>query len=145
MHVRVNVVKSGKNVYRYAQVVQNYRNKRGQTVAKVLASFANMPEVFVENLKAAVAASRDNKAVVLAEDVLASLPKPKVQANLRYLDAAVALEIWRRARLGELLDRVLARTDTEVPISGMIAALAIHQVQQHQGSSGPRSTRPGRF
>jgi hypothetical protein len=130
MHVRVNVVRSGKNVYRYTQVVQNYRNRHGQTVPKVLASFANLPSIFTENLKAAIAASRDDKAVVVAEDLLASLPMPKVRANLQYLDAAVALQIWRHWRLGELLDRVLPNTDAQVPVTDMIAALAIHRCIQ---------------
>jgi hypothetical protein len=130
MHVRVNVVRSGKNVYRYTQIVQNYRNKRGQTVPKVLASFANLPPIFTENLKAAIAASRDDKAVVVAEDLLASLPVPKVRANLQYLDAAVALQIWRQWRLGELLERVLPNTDTQVPVADMIAGLVIHRCIQ---------------
>jgi hypothetical protein len=130
MHVRVNVVRSGKNVYRYTQVVQNYRNRHGQTVPKVLASFTNLPSIFTENLKAAIAASRDNKAVVVAEDLLASLPVPKVRANLQYLDAAVALQIWRHWRLGELLDRVLSKSDAEIPVTDMIAALTIHRCIQ---------------
>jgi hypothetical protein len=127
MHVRTNIVRSGNKTYRYTQIVRSYRNKRGRSVHKVLASFRDLPPVLVENLKAAIAAARDDKAVVVAEDLLAAMPRPKVRANLQYLDAAVALQIWRDWRLGDLLDRVLPQSDSEVPVTDMVAALAINR------------------
>jgi len=130
MHVRTNTVRSGNRIYRYTQIVQSYRNKRGKPAHRVLASFKDLPPVLVDNLKAAIAAARDDKAVVVANEVLDSMPAPRVKASLQYLDAAVALQVWTDAGLGRLLERVMPETSAEVAIRDMVAALAVHRCIQ---------------
>jgi hypothetical protein len=80
MHVRTNIVRSGDRSYRYTQIVQSYRNSQGRPTHKVMASFRDLPPILVENLKAALAAARDDKAVVVAEELIAAFTPPKTQS-----------------------------------------------------------------
>jgi Arc/MetJ-type ribon-helix-helix transcriptional regulator len=52
---------------------------------------------------------------------------PQPVANLRYLDIAVLLELWRAWGLDEVLREVMGSTDAVVPASSVVAALCIQR------------------
>jgi len=127
MHVRTNIVRSGDRAYRYTQIVQSYRNSNGQPTHKVLASFRDLPPILVENLKAAITAARDDKAVVVAEELIAAFAPPKTRANLQYLDLAVLLRVWNGWRLSELMEELLPERVADVSPAAVVAALVLHR------------------
>jgi transposase len=62
---------------------------------------------------------------VLNEQVATRLPR--VGANLRYLDVALALSLWRQLNLPVLFDAILPRSHGELDVADVIAALSIHR------------------
>ena len=87
-------MKRQRKTYRYTQIVQScWRN--GVSTQKVLGNLGDLPEQTVDNLKLALRAAREGKALVVADDAPGLSDYSKVQANLRYLDLAVILQVWR--------------------------------------------------
>lgn len=131
MHVITNKKRRGNRTYTYTQIVRSYRNARGISTHKVLASFPELTQLEVDNLKVAIKASRESKAVILAEDVAQKLQPYSVVANLRYLDVAVVLNFWHRCGVGQLLSRLVSRlvrqSEVKMPVVDVIAALTIHR------------------
>lgn len=127
MQVRTKWVKSRGKHYRYAQVVESYRNAQGTPTHRVLASFSGLSDLEIQNLKAAVDASRHGKAVVLKEQVSEALAGRPILANLQYLDAAVALSMWREYRLADMLRQLVKRSKGDVPFEDVVAALTVHR------------------
>jgi hypothetical protein len=123
MHVRVSTTKRSGRTYRYAQLVESYRRPDGMPAHRVVAQLGAISEVEVQNLRTALAASREGKAVVLPTEKLRS----KVLENLAYLDAAVALALWREWRLDELLGALMSQGEQEVPPADVVAALTIQR------------------
>ena len=123
MHLRISTTKRGAHTYRYAQLVQSYRRPDGVPGHRVVAQLGALSEVEIENLRTALAASRDGKAVVLPTEKL----RAKVLENLSYLDAAVALAVWREWRLDELLADLMSPGEQEVPPADVVAALTIQR------------------
>jgi hypothetical protein len=123
MHLRISTTKRGAHTYRYAQLVQSYRRPDGVPGHRVVAQLGALSEVEIENLRTALAASRDGKAVVLPTEKL----RARVLENLAYLDAAVALAIWREWRLDELLGDLMSPGEQEVPPADVVAALTIQR------------------
>lgn len=126
MHVRT--VTNRPNGKRYTQLVQSYRRESdGMPLHRVVANLGELPPETVANLKAAFSASRVGKSVVLAEEQAVALKPATVQANLRYLDLAVALALWRRWGLPELIDQILDVPDVQVRPADVIAALVLQR------------------
>ena len=127
MHIREVKVKRKGTTHRYTQLVKSYRRPDGMPAHKVIAGLGTLPPQAVANLKAALAASRQGKALVLPSadvDTLAPMP---VLANLRYLDVAVALTIWNYWNLSGLLKSIIPTTDKEVASCDVVAALVIQR------------------
>ena len=124
MHLRLVNAKSGATMRRYAQLVESYRRDDGVPAHRVVANLGQLSDQEVQNLRVALAASRNQKSLVLPES-----PKwqARVLANLAYLDVAVALELWRSWELSELLKRLIPERKVAVRAAEIICALVIQR------------------
>jgi hypothetical protein len=123
MHVRVTRTARGSKSYRSVQLAQTYRNESGKPATRVIASLGNLPDVEVDNLRVAIAASRKGQAVVVAEQrsVL-----PKIKRSLAYLDVATCWRVWQEWGLTALVD-ALSPNEPEVSVGQMVAALSVQR------------------
>jgi hypothetical protein len=92
---------------------------------RVLASLGDLPELEVENLKLAIAASRKGQSLVLPSRREA--PLMKVKRNLAYLDVAVCLRTWNEWELTELIDELAPSGKCEVSAGEVVGALTIQR------------------
>lgn len=128
MHLRVTTVRRKGKTYRYAQLVESYRRKDGVPAHRVLSSLGQLTGVEVANIRAALAASREGRAVVVKEAAGKPVPVGFIRANLRYLDVAVMRTVWDEWGLGALLDELTESSEMEVPIADMVQGLVLHRV-----------------
>ncbi len=125
MHIRVARVKSGGRVREYPQLVQSYRRPDGKPAHRVVLGLSKFSSLQIENLRTALAASRKGQALVLPE---ASTTAPsRIKANLAYLDVAVALQLWKRLKLDEIVREALGDEDTDISTEEVVAALVIQR------------------
>jgi len=127
MHVRTKTIATKGRQYVYTQIVQSHRNARGVPTHRVLANFRDLPELAVENLKAALAGLRTGERVVVADESLKRLANRPVLSNLAYLDVAAALAMWRRWGLSEILAPILPGPAGEMAATDVVAALTVHR------------------
>jgi hypothetical protein len=127
VHIRVSTRRRGDKTYTYAQLVESYRRDDGLPAHRVLASLNNLSEQEIDNLRLALSASREGKAVVVAGAAGKKEWPTRVIANLRYLDVAVALEMWRRWDLPRLFNHLIHRRLDAVQPSSVIAALVVQR------------------
>jgi hypothetical protein len=129
MHIRVSRVRRNGKTYEYAQLVESYRrDSDGLPVHRVIATFGNASDLEVRNLREALAASRKGKRVLVARVPHAATPKaPKPTMNLRYLDVAVLLELWRDWGLDDLLEELMPTSEAELRPASIVAALSIQR------------------
>jgi hypothetical protein len=73
MQVKANSVRHGDRTYEYARIVQNYSKKNGSTGHRVIANLGELPAQTVANLRAALRAANEGKAVVVSEAASRSL------------------------------------------------------------------------
>lgn len=127
MHIRISRVKRDGKTYEYAQLVQSFRRESdGMPTQRVVETLGPPGSVEVENMRAALAAAKAGKRVVVASAPRrAGRSKPK--ANLRYLDLAVLLELWRGWGLDEILNALLPMGDAEMSPAAVIAALTLQR------------------
>src|SRR2546425_3592417 len=124
MHLRTVLGGSGKIKRRYAQLVQSYRRDDGMPAQRVVANLGALSDREVDNLRVALAASREGKAVLLP----GSRDWPiRVLANLDYLPAAVCLELWGSWQLTRLFNRLLPQGSKDEPDWKVIAALTLQR------------------
>ncbi len=129
MHLRISRTKRDGKIYEYAQLVESMRRPTdGMPVHRVLATLGALSSVEVNNLRTALGASRSGKRVVVAPYARASAPAPDVVANLRYLDVAVPLELWREWGLPKVLDGLLPRGDAEISPTAVVTALVLQRL-----------------
>src|SRR5688500_17955125 len=109
MYLRLSNVRQGSKTYRYAQLVESFRRPDGKPTNRVIANLGALDDLAVENLRAALEASRRGHALVLPDPAVMAVPRPRaeVHENLRYLDIAVLLKLWRELGLDGLLERAL--------------------------------------
>jgi transposase len=127
MHLRTSTTKRKGRTYRYVQLVQSYRRQDGVPANKVIATLGVLPEQTIENLKLALKASREGKALVVTPDEPGLSDSSKVRANLRYLDVAVMLVMWRSWGLDELLREIMPSVDTAAEAGVVISALVLQR------------------
>lgn len=127
MHLRVSRVRRKGKTYEYAQIVESYRKENGQPAHRVIANLGRLPAEHVQNLRAALEASRRGESVVLSGELADALQGISVLQNLSFLDVFVALEAWHRLGLEALLESVLAPSDAKVQQVAIVAALVIHR------------------
>jgi len=115
---------SGPIKRRYAQLVQSYRREDGVPAQRVIANLGQLSDQEIDNLRTALAASRQGKAVLLPGTRDWQI---RVLANLDYLPAAVCLELWRSWKLSELFNRLLPQGSKDEPDWKVLAALTIQR------------------
>lgn len=125
MHVRVSRVSRHGKTYEYAQLVESFRRPDGMPAHRVIASLGDAKSLEVENLRTALAATLQHRRVAARASADKASPQPV--ANLRYLDVAVLLELWRAWGLDEMLGGVTASANSDVPASSVVAALCIQR------------------
>lgn len=127
MHIRINRVKTKTGVREYAQLVESYRRPSDSMPAtRVLATLGSPDSLVVHNVRRALAASRQGKHAAIVAAPVDRLPS-KPQCNLRYLDAAVLLELWNQWGLAELLDKVIPDRCSVVRASAVVATLTVQR------------------
>lgn len=128
MQIRTSrVVRKGKT-YEYSQLVESFRRPSdGTPTHRVLASLSDLSAMQVANLKTAIAANREGKRVVVARVGRASASVPKIIANLRYLDLAVLLELWKEWGLSEILDEIWPTSEAVLAPTAVVAALTLQR------------------
>jgi transposase len=127
MVIQENKVKSGNKFYHYARLVKSYRRADGKPAVKVVANLGELSSQEIKNLKMALEAARQGKAVVFGDAALAKVLPVPVVANLKYLDLMVALEMWYSWDLLSLLERIIPRQQDEVSPVAIISALVIQR------------------
>jgi hypothetical protein len=127
MHVRVSRVTRQGKTYEYAQLVESFRRPDGMPAHRVIAKLGEATSIEVENLRTALAATLQRRRVMVARAVTAANAAPQPVANLRYLDVAVLLELWRAWGLDDVLRAVMGPSDAVVPASSVVAALCIQR------------------
>jgi hypothetical protein len=149
MHVRLCSVTRHGNTYQYAQLVESVRRDRdGVPVHQVIANLGRVTDpVQLENLKAAFAANRSGQRlgpVVASAGESVSQPERlrRPQAILRYLDAAVVVEILRQTGLTEEFDRLLPGEQSEVDPERMVTTLVAQRCLDPQSKLGDSSLVP---
>lgn len=129
MHIRISRTKRDGRTYEYAQLVESFRRPNdGMPAQRVLATLGALSTVELENLRTALSASRDRKRVVVAPVARIAAAAPDIVANLRYLDVAVPLELWREWELPELISDLIPRGDSDVAPADVIAALVLQRL-----------------
>lgn len=127
MWVRVSKVRRDGKVYRYAQLVQSYRNDEGKPRTRIIRSLGPVTEEQGKTLKAAVKAAKAAGADI-AEITSAPAQQHVALGTRRYLDLAVLLEVLRDEGLHDFLSRLFAeRADTSVPIADVLCVLILQR------------------
>jgi hypothetical protein len=128
MHLRLSRTKRHGRVYEYAQLVESVRRPSdGMPSHRVIGTLGALSPLEIENLRVALAASRTEKRVVVAPCARA-VAAPDVIANLRYLDVAVPLALWREWGLPALLGELMPRGESSVPPADVVAALVMQRL-----------------
>jgi hypothetical protein len=129
MQPRVSrTTRNGKS-YEYPQLVESYRRESdGMPMHRVVATLGALSALEIDNLRTSLRAARAKKRVVLARPAKPSAQAlPKILANLRYLDAAVLLALWRDWKLPALLDELLPQGSADIAPSSVLAALTVQR------------------
>jgi len=129
MHLRVVSSGHGERTYRYAQLVESYRRPTDRMPAhRVIAHLGALSEPEIKNLRTALAASRRGAQLVLPAAAQQIRPSASVVLeNLKYLDVAVGLAMWRHWQLGELLTELMSKSEQEVAPALVVAALTLQR------------------
>jgi hypothetical protein len=128
MHVRVVRVSRQGITREYAQLVESFRRPDGMPAHRVIASLGDPSSLEVQNLRLALSASLKHRRVVFAGNAGPDRPLPQPVANLRYLDLAVLLELWREWQLDKVLTSVLGPGEaSEVAPAAVVAALTLQR------------------
>jgi transposase len=131
MQLRISRVRRGNKIYEYAQLVESYRRASDRLpVHRVLANLGRLEPQQLQNLKMALDASRQGKEVVIpaaSKSFASAVGALKPKENLRYLDVAVLLEMWRSWKLSEVLGELMPSDDCIIEDSAVVAALVIQR------------------
>jgi transposase len=126
VHIRIHRSKTASGKQReYAQLVHSYRRADGMPTHRVLATLGPPDSLVVQNMRQALADAR--KGIRSAPDPQRSALPTRPVSNLRYLDAAVLLELWKRLGLEALLEKLMPRGQAELAPSALVASLVIQR------------------
>lgn len=125
MFLRRTQVTSHGRRYEYVHLVESYRRESdGRPTHRIIANLGKLDDNSFQNLKAALDAARVGKRVAVVTTKRDKRRPPKPQANLRYLDVAVADELWREWELPQMLRDVMPQGDSDVAASQVVQILA---------------------
>ncbi len=121
-----------RRTYGRTYLVESFRRPGDLTPRqRIIAGFGPLDDRQHENLLLALRANSAGGQVALV------LPAPRMEttgtgprpsANLRYLDLAVSLSIWRELGLDKLLGEILPRSQAEVSDADVVCALALQRL-----------------
>lgn len=129
MNLHVTKVTRGQQVILYGRLVRSVRKKgRRNPTQQTVLTLGRLSPDDVQRWRTALQAMREGRPLIIpgqategSQDVLAPT------ANLDYLDLATLLAIWDRWELGPLLDALCPSETLELPVSRLVAALAIQR------------------
>jgi hypothetical protein len=128
MHIRISRHRRNGKSYDYAQLVESYRRPSdGVPAHRVIATLGPPDSVEVQNFRAALEASRAGKRVAVIAQARPTARPPKPTANLRYLDLAVLLELWREWGLDAMLDELMPQGESRLRPASVVAALVLQR------------------
>jgi hypothetical protein len=128
MHIRIARVKRDDKTYEYAQLVQSFRRESdGMPTQRVLENLGPPGSIEVENMRAALAAAKAGKLVVVAIAPRRTGRPKKPTVNLRYLDLAVLHELWSELGLDEMLSSLIPNGNAELSPAAVVAALTLQR------------------
>lgn len=128
MHIRVVRLSRNGRTVEYPQLVESYRrDSDGMPAHRVIASLKDLSPVEIDNLRAALAAGRVGKKVVVAAARPPQDRPPRPVANLRYLDLAVLRALWDQWGLDDLFDTIAPSSEGVVPLSRLVCALTLQR------------------
>lgn len=128
MFLRVSKVKRHGREYSYAQLVESYRrNEDGLPAHRVVANLGQLSELEIENLRAAIKATKVNKKVAIDLIQHKRPPLSKPSQNLIYLDLVVLWELWKRIGIENVLRESLPTTNANIPSADIISVLCLHR------------------
>jgi hypothetical protein len=126
MQIRRATIKRKNKTYQYAQLVVSRRRKSdGMVMKHVVANLGQLDDQTFANIKLALEASRTGDRVAVVK--LDQSPRSKPDQNLRYLDVAVLLQVWRRLGLDEVISRLIPQAGASVAPTDVLAALVLHR------------------
>ena len=126
MHVRHVTSRRNGKTYRYAQLVESFRREDGKPATRVVKHLGRLPEAVVDAFRTALQAARDGDGIVLQSQV-AELLSGSTLANLRYLDLAVLIDVWRQWGLGSILDELAGPSEAALSFSDVVLALVLQR------------------
>jgi hypothetical protein len=130
MFVRRTTVTSHGKRYEYMHLVESYRRKSdGRPTHRVVANLGPFDQRTFDNFSLALAAAKNDAQLVVAPSSRTARPV-KPSANLRYLDVAVFLELWREWELDTVLGQLMPSGDSHVRFADVVAALTIQRCVQ---------------
>lgn len=121
---RQTVPKKNGRVYQYVYLAESYRDAKGRPRHRHIASLTGMPDTLIDNVECALNAARLGEAVVIESR---EFEQVQIGDNLRYLDAAVMLDVWRDWGLDEICRDLLPHTEHAVPPADVVAALTLQR------------------
>lgn len=128
MFVRTNRVTRNGKTYVYTQLVESYRRADdGMPQHRVIANLGALTQLERDNLKTALQAGRRGQHVVVATTRSGKKP-PKPDASLRYLDVAVAHELWREWNLRDALLDIVPQGDSAVLAADCVEVLTVQRL-----------------
>lgn len=126
MHLRISSVTRNGRTYEYAQLVESFRRPDGMPAHRVISNLGETSSLLVQNLRVALEAARQRRRVA-ARAAAPEKVAPQPVANLRFLDVAVLLELWRGWGLDDVLQVAMGPSEAEVSASSVVAALCIQR------------------
>ncbi|MCG8433442.1 MAG: hypothetical protein MJA83_05375, partial [Gammaproteobacteria bacterium] len=127
MFVRRTVATSHGKRHEYMHLVESYRDDDGKPTHRILANLGPFDERTFANLKAAFDASRRGTKVVVARAPRLSKSPPKPAANLRYLDLAVFLSLWKQGGLDRIFRDIWSTSFGSVAAGDIVASLVLQR------------------
>jgi len=115
--------------YHYVHLVESYRRESdGRPTHRIVANLGQLDDVTFENLRLALRASKQGKRVAVVKLPAGRDAAPKPQANLRFLDIAVARELWEQTGLAQALKEALPATGALVAEALVAEALVLQRL-----------------
>ena len=111
----------------YLQIVESYRREDGKPAHRVLAHLGAGDDLLFENLKAAFRAARRGQPVVEQVEAPGQAVTVAVTKDLDYLGVAAAVQFFRQAGLGEVLDGLWPAQQRDVATAKVVEALVAHR------------------
>lgn len=127
MHLHVSRVRTKGKTYEYAQILESYRRPDGMPAHRVVANLGKLEPSEIMQWRTALEAMRSGKALVIAEPASPLRQPPQPIANLKFLDLAVLLELWKGWGLTELFEELMPIGENLVSPAAVVTALTLQR------------------